>query len=88
MHVKNGDVVKVISGNHKGQVGEVKHIDRVADRVVVEGVNVRTVRLKKTQQNPQGGEIEQEMSIHVSNVALWDEAANKVVRRRSDLTKS
>ncbi|MCB9883113.1 MAG: 50S ribosomal protein L24 [Planctomycetes bacterium] len=82
MHVRKGDMVVVISGNHKGSTGTVLSVDRDADRVTVMGVNKRRRWLKKTQQNPKGGEVEQEMPIHVSNVALWDEAGQKILKKR------
>ncbi|MBL8899524.1 MAG: 50S ribosomal protein L24 [Planctomycetes bacterium] len=85
MHVRSGDLVKVIAGNHKGKTGKISKVLRDEDRVVVEGVNIRKKRLKKTQQNPKGGEIEQEVPIHVSNVALWDDKAQKIVKKRKDL---
>ena len=68
-HVKRGDQVMITSGNSKGQVGEILSIDVEGDRVVVGGVNVRKRNLKATQQRPQGGIIEQEMPIHISNVS-------------------
>lgn len=85
MHVRSGDMVKVIAGNHRGKTGKISKVLREADRVVVEGVNVRKKRIKPTQQNPKGGEIEQEVPIHVSNVALWDEKTQKVVKKRAEL---
>ena len=68
-HVKRGDQVMVTSGNNKGQVGEILSIDIEGHRVVVSGINVRKRNLKPTQQRPQGGQIEQEMPIHISNVS-------------------
>jgi large subunit ribosomal protein L24 len=68
-HVKRGDQVMVTSGNNKGQVGEILSIDIEGDRVVVSGINVRKRNLNPTQQRPQGGQIEQEMPIHISNVS-------------------
>jgi large subunit ribosomal protein L24 len=80
MHVKTGDEVVIISGNHKGQRGKVLRILKKDQRVVVEGVNVREKVLQKTQANPQGGTVENEFPIHASNVLLWSEKANKGVR--------
>ena len=68
-HVKTGDTVVVTAGNHKGQSGKIIAIDTSNDRVVVKGINVRKKFLKPTQQRPQGGVIEQEMPIHISNVS-------------------
>ena len=82
MHVRTGDMVKVIAGNSKGQTGKVMKVMRSKDRVIIEGVNKHRKWLRKTQDNPKGGEVEQEMPIHVSNVALWDEKDQKVLKRR------
>lgn len=70
--VKQGDSVVVVAGKDKGQRGRVLRVVPAADRVVVEGVNVRTKHVKPTQQNPQGGRIKKEASIHISNVMLAD----------------
>lgn len=68
-HVKTGDTVFVTAGNNKGQTGKVISVDTDKDRVVIQGVNIRKKFLKPTQQRPQGGEISQEMPIHISNVS-------------------
>lgn len=68
-HIRTGDSVVVTAGNAKGQTGKILSIDTSRDRVVVQGVNVRKKYLKPTQQRPNGGEIEQEMPIHLSNVS-------------------
>lgn len=71
--IRKGDEVVVRTGRSRGQRGRVLSIDVGRDRVVVEGVNVVK---RHTKPNPQkgtaGGIIEQEMSIHVSNVALFN----------------
>lgn len=68
-HVKTGDTVFVTAGNHKGQTGKVISVDTSNDRVIIQGINIRKKFLKPTQQRPQGGEISQEMPIHISNVS-------------------
>lgn len=68
MHVKKGDEVVVLAGNDRGKRGLVKEAMPRANRVVVEGVNVRTKHLRRTQKNPQGGRVEREFPIHASNV--------------------
>ena len=68
-HVKRGDQVIVTAGNDRGKVGEILSIDTGRDRVVVSGINVRKRHVKPTQTRPQGGIIEQEMPIHISNVS-------------------
>jgi len=68
-HIVKGDTVIVTAGNDKGVTGEVLRVIPDADRVVVQGVNVRTKHLKPTQRNPQGGIVRREMPIHISNVS-------------------
>mgnify|MGYP000734929796 CR=1 FL=1 len=77
---KKGDKVKVITGAYKGTIGEVKAVFPKEDRVIVEGVNMVKKHLKPTQANPDGGIVEKEAKIHVSNVMLYDEKA-KVASR-------
>ena len=84
MHVKSGDTVVVIAGNDKGKVGQIQSVDLRKDRVIVEGVNVRTKHQKPTQQNPKGERAEVACSIHASNVMHWDAKAEKGVRSRPE----
>ncbi|MCH2161430.1 MAG: 50S ribosomal protein L24 [Phycisphaerales bacterium] len=68
-HVKRDDLVIVTAGNDKGRTGKVVSVDVAGSRVIVQGINIRKKNLKPTQQRPQGGVIEQEMPIHISNVS-------------------
>jgi len=68
--IKNGDNVKVITGNNKGSEGKVLKIVSDKNRLIVEGVNMVKKHMKPNAQNPQGGIIEKEASIHISNVSL------------------
>ena len=68
--IKKGDSVKVISGNYKGQSGRVLKIILNKNRALVEGVNKVKKHTRASQENPQGGIIEKEMSIHLSNLML------------------
>ena len=78
-HVKKGDTVIVTAGNDRGVTGEVLRIITKKDRVIVKGVNIRTKHMKPTQANPQGGILEREMSIHISNVSpVVDGKASRV----------
>ncbi len=67
-HVKVGDQVKVIAGNHKGQEGRVLEVNAVKGRVIVEGVNVIKKAIRKSEENPDGGIVEQDGPIAISNV--------------------
>ena len=70
MHVKQGMLVKVISGNHKGQEGKILNVFPGQSRVIIEGVNFRKRASRPTQENPSGGFIEREAPIHISNVMI------------------
>jgi len=82
MHVNTGDQVIVIAGNNKGRTGTVLEVLRQRNRVVVEGVNMRTKHQKPNQQNPQGERIQQECAVHASNVMLLDPETGKGTRKR------
>ena len=68
-HVRKGDTVVVTAGNDKGVMGEVLRVIPDDMRVVVQGVNVRSKHIKPSQRSPQGGTIQKEMPIHISNVS-------------------
>ena len=70
MHVKKGDKVMVISGKDKGKQGTVLEAYPKKERVLVEGVNEVKKHAQPSQDNPQGGIIEKEAAIHISNVML------------------
>ena len=67
-HVKKGDIVMVICGDDKGKQGRVLRVLPKTDRVLVEGVNRVYRHVKRSQKNPQGGRLEKEAAIHISNV--------------------
>lgn len=70
--VKKGTVVTVISGEHQGKSGKVLVADREKQRVLVEGINLRKRAQRRTQDNPEGGIVEKECPIHISNVMAQD----------------
>ncbi|OPJ54884.1 50S ribosomal protein L24 [Alkalithermobacter paradoxus] len=80
MHVKKGDTVVVITGKDKGKKGKVLKAMPKTQRVIVEGVNMITKHQKPNAKIQQGGIINKEASIHVSNVMLFDAKAGKGVR--------
>jgi len=77
-HVRKGDLVIVTSGAYKGKKGKVLRI--VGERVVVEKVAMIKRHSRATQANPNGGIIDKEGSIHLSNVALFDDKLGKGTR--------
>ena len=76
MKIKKGDRVKVIAGRSKGKIGDVLRVIAADQRVVVSGVNV-IKRHTKPSRTEQGGIIEREAAIHVSNVAVLDPKTDK-----------
>ena len=80
LHVKKGDEVKVIAGNDKGKEGRILAVFPEKERVLVEGINMRVHHDRPTQDNPQGGRIEREMPIHVSNVMVIDPTTGEPTR--------
>jgi large subunit ribosomal protein L24 len=79
-HVRKGDLVIVIGGSHKGKKGKILRVD--GDRVVVEKVAMIKRHTKATQKNPQGGIVDKEGTIHISNVQLFDEKTSKGTRTK------
>ena len=75
--VKKGDLVSVIAGKDKGKQGKVMRVLTEKSRVVVEGVNRVKRHTKPSQKNPQGGILEKEGAIHISNVMLLDPKTNQ-----------
>ncbi|HEX3730223.1 MAG TPA: 50S ribosomal protein L24 [Opitutaceae bacterium] len=69
-HVKRGDAVVVIAGSHRGREGKVLEILAASGRARVEGVAMIKRHQKKSQERPQGGIVEREGSVHLSNLML------------------
>ena len=69
MHVRKGDEVMVTAGASKGRTGKVSRVDAAGERVWVDGVNLRTKHIKRTQANPQGSKVTRESPLHISNVS-------------------
>lgn len=74
-HVKRGDIIEVIAGNHKGSTGKVLEVIRPKNQVLVEGVRMIKKTQKKSQENQQGAILEREGPIHISNVKLTEKGA-------------
>ena len=80
MHVVKNDNVKVLTGKYKGKVGKVLKVFPKQNRVIVEGVNIIKRHTKPSQKNQQGGIIEKEASIHVSNLMVMDPKTSEPTR--------
>jgi len=80
LKLRKGDTVMVIAGDDKGKTGRVLSVDEVKQRVVVEKVNFVKRHTRPRGQRQQGGILEKEAPIHVSNVMLYDPKAGRGVR--------
>lgn len=85
MHVRSGDKVVVISGKDKGKTGVVLTALPKKDRVIVEGINIIKKHSKPSQMSPEGGILETEAPIHVSNVMHVDPESGERTRVRYQL---
>ena len=81
-HVKKGDNVTVISGNHKGASGKILAVLPKKQQVLVEGVRIIKKHTKKSQDNPNGSILEREGPIHISNVRLLEKVEPKKVESK------
>ncbi len=79
-HIRRNDTVEVIAGDHRGARGKVLRLDWDRGMVVVEGVNMVYRHVRPTRRNPQGGRVQKEAPIHISNVLPYDPGSGKGVR--------
>jgi len=84
-HIRTGDHVVVIAGRDKGKTGRVLRVIADKDRVVVEGINRVWKHVRPSQRNPQGGRIQKDAAIHISNIMPVDPATGKGTRIRTEL---
>jgi large subunit ribosomal protein L24 len=68
LHIKKGDMVEIISGDHKGATGKVLRVMPKKNRVVIQGQNLVKKHVRPSRKNPQGGRLNIERPIHISNV--------------------
>ncbi len=90
LHIKKGDTVMVISGESKGQQGKVLVMEAEKKRAIVEGVNLVSKNTKPNTENPKGGIIKKEASIHISNLKVIDGSGNptRVGRKLDEKTNN
>jgi large subunit ribosomal protein L24 len=69
-HIKKGDEVVIIAGAELGNRGKVMHVNKKKQRVLVEGLKMIKRHTRKSDKHPQGGIVEREGTIHISNVML------------------
>jgi large subunit ribosomal protein L24 len=84
-HIRKGDMVVVISGADAPKTGKVLRVITDKDRVIVEGVKRVWKHVRPNQRNPQGGRIQKESAIHISNVMLLDPSNGKGTRVKFEM---
>ncbi len=85
MKIRKNDNVMVIAGNDRGKTGKILKVFPKINRVIIEGINIRKRHSKASQKNPQGGIIEKESPINVSNVMLLDPKSGETTRLGSQI---
>ena len=80
LRLKKGDMIQIVSGEHKGQSGKILRVYPDKGRALVEGRNVVKRHTKPNQKNQQGGILEKEATIHLSNLMLVCEKTEKPTR--------
>jgi large subunit ribosomal protein L24 len=88
LHVKKGDNVEVISGNHRGSSGKVLEVIARKQRLLIEGVRMIKKHLKKSQDNPQGKIAEREGPIHISNVRVLERGERAATKGKGSKKKA
>ena len=81
-HVKRGDTVQVISGNHRGSSGKILKVLPDKAQVIIEGVRLIKKHQRKTQDNPNGAIIQRDGPIHISNVKIVERASPEKEKRK------
>ena len=82
LHVRKGDTVEIIAGDHKGAVGKVLRVLADKKKVVVQGHNLAKKHVRPSRRNPQGGRINVEQPIHISNILPVNPKTSKGSRTR------
>jgi large subunit ribosomal protein L24 len=83
-HVKKGDEVEVISGNHRGASGKVLQVLPKKQQVLIEGVRLIKKNVRKSQDHPNGAIITREGPIHVSNVKIVEVRTSKASKKKGE----
>ena len=80
-HVKKGDVVQVLSGNHRGARGKILQVLPKKQQVLIEGVRLIKKSVRKSQDNPNGAIVTREGPIHISNVKIVETTRPKRTKK-------
>jgi large subunit ribosomal protein L24 len=87
LHVKKGDLVEIITGDHKGATGRVLRVIPDKNKVVVQGHNIAKKHVRPSRKNPQGGRMNVEQPIHISNVLPVNPKSSRGSKVRYNLDK-
>jgi large subunit ribosomal protein L24 len=87
-HIRKDDQVEVVTGDHKGERGKVLKVLLKKGLVLVQGVNMVYRHVRPSRRNPQGGRLQKEAPIHLSNVAPYDEKAGRGARVRFEVERN
>jgi large subunit ribosomal protein L24 len=82
-HVSKGDIVRVVTGNHRGAEGKVLSVLRTKNQVLIEGVRLIKKHTRKSQEHPNGAIIEREGPIHISNVKRIEAAKKETAKTKA-----
>jgi len=85
LKIKTGDTVRIVAGDHNGTEGKVMRVDIEKNRAIVEGANMVSKHEKPSAKNPQGGIVQKEAFIHISNLALLDAKSGNTTRVGFDM---
>ena len=87
LHIKKGDTVEIIAGDHKGATGRVLRVIPEKRSVVVQGCNIAKKHVRASRRNPQGGRINVEQPVHISNVLPVNPKSSRASRVRYQVSK-
>ena len=87
LHIKKGDMVEIIAGDHKLATGKVLHVYPRKNKVMVQGHNIAQKHVRPSRKNPQGGRVSVEQPIHISNVLPVNPKSSKGGRVRYQLNE-
>jgi len=86
MHIRKGDMVMATTGDDRGKAGKVLQVIPAKRTAIVEGLNYVKKHMRKTQDNPNGGIVQREAPIHISNLRKQEAATEKPARKKSGKT--
>jgi large subunit ribosomal protein L24 len=82
LHVKKGDTVEIIAGDHQGATGKILSVNAEKQTVLIQGQNLAKKHVRPSRRNPQGGRVNVEQPIHISNVLPVNPKSSKGSRVR------